>query len=35
LYELKIGLVGLWAEENKSLSKLYASKEGAPAPTFA
>ncbi len=35
LYELKIGLVGLWAEENKSLSKLYASKESAPAPTYA
>lgn len=25
LYELKIGLVGLWAAQNKSLSKLYAS----------
>ncbi len=36
LYELKIGLVGLWAEENKSLSKLYASsKEGLPTPTYA
>src|SRR5690606_36097008 len=31
LYELKIGLVGLWAEQNKSLSKLYESKNGGPA----
>lgn len=29
LYELKIGLVGLWAAQNKSLSKLYESKNGA------
>jgi hypothetical protein len=30
LYELKIGLVGLWVEQNKSLSKLYeSSKNGA------
>lgn len=28
-YELKIGLVGLWAAQNKSLSKLYESKNGA------
>lgn len=27
-YELKIGLVGLWAAQNKSLSKLYESKNG-------
>ena len=26
LYELKIGLVGLWAAQNKSLSKLYESR---------
>jgi hypothetical protein len=36
-YELKIGLVGLWAAQNKSLSKLYESKNGAngkhPLPT--
>ncbi len=29
LYELKIGLVGLWAAQNKSLSKLYESKNQA------
>ena len=29
LYELKVGLVGLWAAQNKSLSKLYESKNGA------
>jgi hypothetical protein len=28
LYELKIGLVGLWAAQNKSLSKLYESGNG-------
>lgn len=28
LYELRIGLVGLWAAQNKSLSKLYESKNG-------
>ncbi|HEX6383990.1 MAG TPA: AAA family ATPase [Anaerolineae bacterium] len=28
LYELKIGLVGLWVEQHKSLSKLYASSNG-------
>ena len=28
LYELKIGLVGLWAAQNKSLSKLYESRNG-------
>jgi len=27
LYELKIGLVGLWAAQNKSLSKLYESRQ--------
>jgi hypothetical protein len=31
LYELKIGLVGLWAAQNKSLSKLYESRNGTPA----
>jgi len=29
LYELKIGLVGLWAAQNKSLSRLYESGNGA------
>jgi hypothetical protein len=28
LYQLKIGLVGLWVANNKSLSKLYAGEEG-------
>jgi hypothetical protein len=28
LYELKIGLVGLWAAQNKSLSKLYERENG-------
>lgn len=28
-YELRIGLVGLWAAQNKSLNKLYESKNGA------
>jgi hypothetical protein len=28
LYELKIGLVGLWAAQNKSLSRLYESGNG-------
>jgi len=28
LYQLKIGLVGLWVAKNKSLSKLYAGEEG-------
>ena len=32
LYELKIGLVGLWAAQNKSLSKLYESKNGVDGP---
>jgi hypothetical protein len=27
LYELRIGLVGLWVTQNKSLSKLYAHQE--------
>lgn len=27
-YELRIGLVGLWAAQNKSLNKLYESKSG-------
>jgi hypothetical protein len=28
LYELKIGLIGLWAAQNKSLNKLYDSRSG-------
>lgn len=32
LYELKIGLVGLWAAQNKSLSKLYESRNGETSP---
>ena len=32
LYELKIGLVGLWAAQNKSLSKLYESHNGDASP---
>jgi hypothetical protein len=28
LYELRIGLVGLWAAQNKSLNKLYDSRSG-------
>ena len=28
LYELKIGLVGLWVAKNKSLSKLHADYDG-------
>jgi len=30
-YELKIGLVGLWVAQHKSLSKLHAEKEAARA----
>jgi len=34
LYELKIGLVGLWAAQNKSLSKLYESRNGDSSPSY-
>lgn len=35
LYELKIGLVGLWAAQNKSLSKLYESQNSSrPVPSL-
>ncbi|MDX1687313.1 MAG: AAA family ATPase [Candidatus Promineifilaceae bacterium] len=34
LYELKIGLVGLWAAQNKSLSKLYESRNGDTSPEY-
>jgi hypothetical protein len=28
LYELRIGLIGLWVSQNKSLSHLYAAQNG-------
>lgn len=34
LYELRIGLVGLWAAQNKSLSKLYESRNGEAGPAL-
>ena len=30
LYEMKLGLIGLWVAKNKSLSRLYKSRGEAP-----